>query len=158
MIFWKQIVAQLIAFQNIQKTISRPYFGMISIPFPFKRICLDRQNHQNWPKTLNHKSNQNRFKYFPQNVKSDRRLKNSTLCSIYFQAFCFHSKNLKCVLWPCWSAHSRRDQGAGVWWLRPLGKRGVLEGHRPSNGPSHHPTTCDKSILILLSLLLFCFV
>ena len=64
----KNAVAQVIASKNAQKLTSRPYFGMISIPFGFKKPRPDRQNHQNCPTTF--KFNQNRPKYFLKNVKS----------------------------------------------------------------------------------------
>ena len=56
------------ATQNVQKSISRPYFGMISTPFQLNKSRPDRQNHQDCPKTS--KLNQNILKYFPEIIKN----------------------------------------------------------------------------------------
>ena len=75
-----KVVVQIIASPNGQKSTSRQYVGMISIPFRIKKPCPDRPNHQNCPKTL--KFDSNRLKYFSKNIKIVSRLKKSTLCSI----------------------------------------------------------------------------
>ena len=73
----KIVVAQVIASQNIQKSTSRLYVGMISTPFRLKKNRPDCQNHQSCPKTW--KLNWNRPKYFPKIVKIAWRLRNRTV-------------------------------------------------------------------------------
>ena len=68
----------MIASLNVQKSISRQSLGMISTPFQLKKPRLDRWNHQNCTNTS--KIYQNQPKYLLEIVKSDPRLKKSTLC------------------------------------------------------------------------------
>ena len=47
----QKLITQNVASRNLQKSVSRLYFGMISIPFRLEKPCPDHQNYQNWPKT-----------------------------------------------------------------------------------------------------------
>ena len=94
--FFLSRMMQKIASQNVPKSTSRPYLGMISTSFRIKKPRPDRQNHQNCMKTF--KINQNRPKYFLKIVKSDPRLKNSTLCRFcnthQLSAGCIYTRRL----------------------------------------------------------------